>query len=77
VKINVLKLQFLDSDVFFSPGTQFDLEQSKRYHILKRKGTIKLRTLIFLTSRIKDPKLKYFKRPIKVTIWNKKDTINL
>jgi hypothetical protein len=74
MKVNVLKMQFVDKRVSFSKFLVQDLEQSKRYHLLRKHKTEPPVSLTFITSRIKDKNLKHRNRPIEVTIWNKKGT---
>ncbi len=72
MKINVLKMQFVDRRTCFSDDQVDEILSSKRVHlIMTHKGNMPT-GLTYLTSRIRDKKLKHKHRPIHVRIRNKK-----
>ncbi len=73
MKINILKMQFVDRRSCFSDNQVDEILNSKRIHlIMTHKGNIPA-DLTYLTSRIRDKKLKHKHRPIQAIIGNKKN----
>jgi hypothetical protein len=74
MKVNLLKMQFVDRIRCYSENQIDQTIDSKRIRIIMNYTGEVPTTLTYLTSRIRDKKLKHLKRPIEVTIWNKKST---
>ena len=71
MKINILKMSFVDRRIYFSDSIIDQILDSKRTHlIITYTGEVPAR-LTYVTNRIRDKKLKHQKRRIEVIIRNK------
>jgi hypothetical protein len=71
MKINLLKMNFVDEGTFFSDNQIDEMLRSKRIHLIDDYiGEIPAH-LTYMTSRVRDKKLKHKHRPIQVIIRNK------
>ena len=71
MKINILKMSFVDRIRYYSDNQIDEIIDSKRTHlIINYEGKIPA-NLVYLTSRIRDKKLKHKHRPIPVKMRNK------
>ncbi len=71
MKINILKMNFVDRKRYFLERQIEELVESKRTHLIIGRTDTMPTTLTYLTSRIRDKKLKHKHRPIPVIIRNK------
>jgi hypothetical protein len=71
MKVNILRMNFLDRRRFYSEARIDEIYNSKRSHVLHPKSAIMPETLTFMTRRINNKKLKHQKRKIEVEIRNK------
>ncbi len=77
MKINILKMQFVDRRICFMDSSVDQILDSKRTHLIINYGAIMPACLTYMTSRIRDKKLKHKHRPIPVRIRNKKNVNQL
>ena len=68
MKVNIIRMQFIDHAPRHSVYSINDIKMSKRYRIVKdfKGDEEKPPQLVFMTRRLKRTDLKYSKRPIKV-----------
>jgi hypothetical protein len=77
MKINILKMQFVDRRTCFMDSLVDQIFDGKRTHVIINYRGIMPADLTYLTSRIRDKKLKHKHRPIPVIIRNKKNVNQL
>ncbi len=77
MKINVLKMSFVDKRTYYTDNQIDQILDSKRIHLIKNYAGEGPAHLTYLTSRIRDKKLKHKHRPIQVIIRNKKNVKQL
>jgi hypothetical protein len=70
MKVNLLKMNFIDETYVYSDSTLSDLSTSKRNHIIRTNSSVPT-TAFYITNRVRDKKLKHQKRKIEVEIRNK------
>jgi hypothetical protein len=71
MKINILKMQFVDKRTCFLDSLVDQILDGKRTHLIVTYTGLMPARLTYLTSRIQDKKLKHKHRPIPVRIRNK------